>query len=945
MVMDFSLGKTYVKIIIREIRQNFGRFTAIFAIIALGVGFLAGLLATTPDMKISMDAYFDRTQMMDLFIKATMGLTERDLKALEALKEVEALQAAYVTDALVKTSGEETLTARIYGLPLEKWGEPGVLNRMDLLEGRMPEGDNECLAQEPGGFLVNLAPGMTFTISEDNTRYGAIAALDEVYGVTRFTVTGIVKSPLYITNEREPSRVGNGRLGAVIYVPTSSYTLPAYTDCYLILKGAKAHTAFTSAYQNLVDTALKVIEALGKNRSAQRREEILADARDQGMEKLREAEAEYRRAEKQAEEELRGARKKLDAGRAELEAGEEKLSEAGAELSRGWEALEGERYRLEADLKEKEDLLTRGEGEIRAARETLAETGARLDAAKEEVEKTRASPFRMLFSRARAGVNQYDAGRAAYEEGLRRVAEQGEELRRGRDALREGKNRAEAEFTRAEAELRAGEAELAAGLKRLEEARREWEAGERLYEANRARAEEDLRAGRAELEKARQGVEKIDIDTPEWYVLDRNSNVGCVNYRANAEKIDAVARVFPIFFLLVAALVVLTTMTRMVEEERSLIGALKSLGYGKRVILSKYLIYCGLTGILGSAAGMILGFQALPLIIYNAFGTMYHLPPMITYFNQTFAFTAGGIALLCTLGVTVSVCYHTLWEKPAQLLLPPSPRSGKRIFLERLPFLWKNLSFTHKVSARNLIRYKKHFLMTVTGIAGCTALILTGFGLRDSLVYIARTQFEEILNYNLEIELREGEAIKDTLKGLLEGLGKQNPGSGRGGSTGDSLAREGYLEMHREEGYIINGGLGAKEELGVTLFVPREPDRLGQYITLRDRKTGKPLPFSDSHAVLTEKAAEMLKVKAGSVFTLANAAGKEAELTLSGITENYIGSALYLSPALYTRFFGEPVFYGTLWVQTPVRNAAEQDRILGEILSKDAVAEAEFTSQ
>jgi putative ABC transport system permease protein len=938
----FLPGKTYVKTIIREIRQSLSRFIAVFAIIALGAGFLAGLLATTPDMKISMDAYFDRTRMMDVFIKAPMGLTGGDLKALENLHEAEALQAAYVTDALVKSSGEETLTARIYGLALEKLGEPGFLNRMELLAGRMPERDDECLVQEAGGFLISLVPGTVLTILEDNTRYGLMEDLNEVYRVTRFTVTGIVKSPLYITNEREPSGVGNGRLGAVMYVSASSYNLSAYTDCYLTLKGARGLTAFTPAYQNLVDAAMASIKTLGKTRSPQRREEVLADARTRAEEKLRAAEAEYRLAGEQAKKELGAARKKLDAARAELEAKEKEIADAGGELIRGREALAGERRRIEGKFVEQEALLTRGEAEIRAAKETLAENGARLDAVKGEVEKTRASRFRMLFAKARAGVSQYDAGRAAYEGGLKQAAEKEEELRRGREALRQGKDRAEAELNRAEAELDAGEAEITAGLRRLEEAWGEWKTGEGLYNSNRFKAEKGLKEGAEELEKARRQLDKIDLAVPEWYVLDRNANVGCVNYKANAEKIDAVARVFPVFFFLVAALVALTTMTRMIEEERGQIGALKSLGYGKGVILSKYLIYCGLTGILGSAAGMILGFQALPLIIYNAFGTMYHLPPLITRFNRGFAFIAGGFALLCTLGVTVLVCYHTLREKPAQLLLPPFPRKGKRIFLERIPFLWERLSFTHKVTARNLIRYKKHFLMTVTGIAGCTALMLTGFGLRDSLVYIARTQFEEILNYKLRIELREGKSLDKALGDFLESLGKQNPPRPLGGPA---LKGRNYLEMHREEGYVMNAGTGEGERLAATLFIPREPDRLGQFITLRNRKTGAPLPFSASGALLTEKAAEMLKLQPGSVFTLENSLGRRRELVLSGISENYVGSALYLSSSVYIELFGGEPSYETLWIQTGVEGAAEQDRILGEVLSMDIAAGAEFTSQ
>ncbi|MDR2102728.1 MAG: FtsX-like permease family protein [Treponema sp.] len=940
--MFFLPGKTYIKTIIREIRQSFSRFIAVFAIIALGVGFLAGLLATTPDMKISMDAYFDRTRMMDVFIKASMGLTGEDLKALENLTEVEALQGAYVSDALIETSGEETLTARIYGLPLDRIEEPGFLNRMELLAGRMPERNDECLVQEPGGFLIRLTPGTVLTILEDNTRYGLMDALNEVYGVTRFTVTGIVKSPLYVTTEREPSGVGNGRLGAVMYVPASAYTLPAYTDCYLTLRGAQGLTAFTPAYQNLADAAMASIKALGISRSLQRREEILAEARTRAAEKLRAGEMEYRLAGERTEKELGAARKKLDSGRAELEAGEKELAGAKAELIRGRETLAGERRRVEAELAEKEALLVRGEKEIQAAKEALAENGARLEAVKGEIEKTRASRFRMLFSKAREGVSQYDEGRAAYEGGLKRVAEKEEELQRGREALSRGRGQAEAELNRAEAELDAGEAELAAGFRRLGEARREWEAGERLYASNRLKAEKALRAGAEELEEARQQLDKIDLALPEWYVFDRNANVGCVTYKANAEKIDAVARVFPIFFLLVAALVALTTMTRMVEEERTQIGALKSLGYGKGAVLSKYLIYSGLTAILGSAAGMILGFQALPLIIYNAFGTMYHLPPLVTHFNRGFAITAGGSALLCTLGVTAAVCYHTLREKPAQLLLPHVPRAGKRIFLERLPFLWKRLSFTRKVTARNLIRYKKHFLMTVTGIAGCTALMLTGFGLRDSLINIAQTHFEEILNYKFRIELREGEIPDETLAGFLEKLGEQNPAQPL---QGPALKGRNYLEIHREEGYVMNAGSGERERLAATLFIPREPDRLGQFITLRSRKTGTPLPFSASGALLTEKAAEMLKLQPGSVFTVENSSGIRKELVLSGISENYVGSALYLSPFIYADLFGGELSYETLWIQTGLKDATEQDRILEEVLSMDIAAGAEFTSQ
>ncbi|GHU56770.1 hypothetical protein FACS189442_5560 [Spirochaetia bacterium] len=430
----------------------------------------------------------------------------------------------------------------------------------------------------------------------------------------------------------------------------------------------------------------------------------------------------------------------------------------------------------------------------------------------------------------------------------------------------------------------------------------------------------------AELEIAdgRQKVDAIDIKSPEWYVLDRNANVGYVNFMMNSEKIADIAKVFPVFFLLVAALVALTTMTRMVEEERIQIGVLKALGYRKRIIASKYLIYCALTGILGSAVGMVSGFQGLPVIIYHAFGTMYHLPPLVTEFNWPFGLVACGLVLLCTMGATVSASYHALWEKPAALMLPRSPKPGKRIFLEYIPFIWRNMKFTHKVSARNLIRYKKHFVMTVTGIAGCTALMLTGFGLRDSMIDIARTQFSDILKYDLRLELRDSEVWDSRLTAFLNGNQPKK-----------------RLEIHSESGYLI----GEKARLSTVLYVPRPRENLGDFINLQNRKTGQPLEFGVNSVIITEKTAEELGVKAGDRITLENSKGSRGEFALSGVTENYVGSTVYIGEESWWRTFGEVPSYPTLFVQTGLTTQAEQDAATAEALASDTVGAAEFTSR
>ncbi|GHV74433.1 ABC transporter permease [Spirochaetia bacterium] len=912
--MMVTFGKTYIKIILQEIRGTLSRFVAIFAIVALGVGFLAGLLATTPDMKLSMDRYFRETNMMDIFIKATMGITAGDLEALESLDETALVLPAYVMDSLVRTRADEVLAARIYGLPLDDADDPMFVNKIEVVAGRLPEGDDECLVQQGGGYFGDFSIGDTFSLVD--------AALGEIYRVGTYTVTGIVRSPLFISFDREPTGIGNGRLGTALYVRDSSFALPVYTDVYLTLAGTRRFTAFTDPYQEFVDAAVTKIETLGNERSRYRHEDILAEV-DRGT-------GDYEQARMNAGDELAAGRKKLDDGAVEIAAGEAELKDGEDRLAKGRLTLAEEQERVKKELADNEARLRSGETEIAAGKRKLAESKAQLDAARDEVEKARGSRVAMGTARGREGVAQYDAGLKAWEEGSALLTAKEAELRQGRVLLEQGMAQADAEFARAAAELDAAEAEIAAGFLKLQEARRELAAGEAEYAAALNDAERQFRQGEEDLRAARR---QVAIDKPQWYVLDRNANVGCATYRANVEKIADLARVFPLFFLLVALLVVLTTMTRMVEEERTQIGVLKALGYKKRVIAAKYLVYCGITGILGSAVGMISGFWGLPMIIYNAFGTMYRLPPLVLELNWSFGLMACGAVLLCTMGATVYASYSSLWEKPSALMRQKPPRAGKRIFLESLPFIWKHLKFTYKVTARNLMRYKKHFFMTVTGIAGCTALMLTGFGLRDSLVYIARTQFEDIFKYDLRLELDNGTADSrdEIIHTYLSDTQAIHPG--------------GYTALHINNAYVIHG----EQRISAVLYIPETPETLGDFIRLANRTTNMPISFTADSAVLTEKMAAVLKLTPGDRFTLENADGRRGDFVLTGITENYVGNYCYLGSAAYPAVFGGSLSFDTLLVKTGVEGLAAQDAgiydaIITRILESDLVTGAEFTA-
>ena len=915
-MVKFSFGKTYGKIIIREIQSSKGRFLAIFAIIALGVGFLSGLMATTSAMELSVDRYFRSSKAMDIFIKGTAGLTRSDADAIMMLPEVEALQAAYVLDAMIETGDDEILVGRIYGLPLER--NDSLINRMELKEGRMPLRDDECLVQEGGGSMRFLKPGATIRIIEASTD----GKMPDPYLIKNFTVTGVVGSPLFLSMEREPSMMGNGRLGTVIYINNRCYDMESYTDFFITLKGTENLRAFTEPYHDFVRDAAEKIKVIAESRSQIRRMDIEIIAREWTEKLLREAYEELASGRVLAEQELAAARRALDDGWRQLEAGEQQVRDGEAELTAGRARLAAEERRAAEEFRNAEIQIAQGSAELSDARQILSDSKAKLDAAQSRVERARRNWFFRLLSFG--GVAQYDQGLLDYQEGLNLVEENELELLRGRRELDEGRIAAEREFRRAWTDIAAAEIELENGRAETAQARQVLVAGEAELVRQRITAEEQIREVEQELEEGRRMAEEHIIPMPEWYVLDRNANVGYVNFKMNASKITDISKIFPVFFMLVVALVSLTTMTRMVEEERLRIGTLKALGYQKRIIALKYLVYCGLTGIFGSLAGMALGFRLLPAVIYQAFGTMFHLPPVVTEFNWSLGLFTSALIIGSTMAATIVACYNSMQEKPSALMRPRAPKPGKRILLEYIPFIWKPLKFTYKVSARNLIRYKKHFFMTITGIAGCTALILAGFGLRNSLVDIAHTQYQEILRYDLKIELHKQAEWDEVLEKFL-----MNNTNGR------------WVTVHTENMHMISGN----DRIPISIITPRSGGNLGDYITLRDRKKARPLDFWEHSVILTEKLGEISGLKTGDMMILEDAHGQRRELVLSGFTENYVGAYCYIGHEAFVEIFGTPFEYQTLLVRTEVWDLQAQDDILTEILDSTAVQGAEFTSQ
>ena len=1172
------MKKTYFKVIIREIKDSFGRFAAIFGIVALGVGFLSGLLVTTPDMHLSVDEYYDNNNMADIFIKATMGLTQKDIKEVSLMEELNELMPAYVTDTLMETSNNEVLATRVYGLPLIN-NDKGLsnINRLKLLEGRMPQNENECLVERGGAFLKDIDIGSKLTISKENEDFDDIG---DIYNAKEYMVVGIVGNSFHFSMEREVSNIGNGRLGAIIYVDKSSYALDVFTDFYITASGAIEMDAFSKEYEIKMEKIVDKLEDLGKKRSDIRYNEIITEA----YKELDEGKAEYEEAKLEAETELNDALIEIEDGKIELadgwkelqdgkkeladakvtlneeitdaqikiddakieladalielEDGEVELADALIELQDGRkkyyegyiEYLDAKRE-LEDGQKEFDDgekkyldgvekledgkkEIRKGERELASGKRKLESAEKELDAGVRELEAQKAQfeqqmkPFidalgyssaAQLFNameddstgatgalnqvlsgmvnqvqdgiselksgmdRLETGINeleflingmkdgtilddgtiqekeallagmkdekiglnstlktlesnlssipkdasvlqggwiaikngeiqlQYGADEIAdgwreYSSGLRKIKdakveiEEGEEeledakieleenrqklkdgwieLEEGRIELEDAKRKlddgfvefqdgrvelddgwvkyndglielSDAEITlkeeleKANIEIKDAEKDLAQGQIDYNEGRKELLDGEKKYYEAKADAEKELTDAAIEIEDAEKEIS--DIETPEWYVLDRNSNMSFISFVLNVEKLTAIANIFPIFFYLIAALVALTTMTRMVEEERTQIGTLKALGYTKGVIMFKYIIYCGLASILGSIVGLLVGFKLLPIVIYNAYGYQYHLPDFIAEFNKKIAIISSGLAILSTMAATIYACNQALKEKPATLMLPRAPKAGKRILLERITFLWTRMSFNHKATARNLFRYKKHFFMTVIGISGCTALLLTGFGLRDSIGEVANTQFMDIFKYDLQIELDDKKAIDSKLDNIIK----------------DKNLIDSYMEVFTDKGYAKFN----RENIEATIFIPEDSNSLSDFISLRDRKSGKKISFNDSSIVITEKMSEVLGLASGDIFTLENSDEVTAEFTVTDVTENYLGNYVYMNKDDYISAFSSNPSNNSIIMDSSLEETEKQDKLIGDLLSSESVLNAEFISQ
>lgn len=895
------MRKTVNKDIFREIGNTLSRFLSILIISMLGVAFLVGLKSTDPTMKRSMDSYFDAQSLMDLRVIGSLGLTEDDVAAFSALSAVKQAEGAYTVDAYLDIDGEE-LVAKLYSLP-------SGLNLPLVLEGRLPENAGECVVV--GGKLnhAELEPG--------NSVYLRTSEDADFIEDGDYVIVGVVQSPLYVSFERGSSTLGSGRVNCAVMLHPDAFIPEYYTDIVLKLGATAGLSRFSDEYDELVKSARKELESFAEGRTELRFEQLTADARrelDEGWADYYEAGDEAETGLSEARRELDGARRELDAGWAELserEAELETLINEGAEkLESGWAELYSARSELNASRAEYEagkaqfDArfteavagIASGRAELNAALEAIKTSEANLAALKQQLDALdENSPgYAQMLAAYSSGMEEYSAAKAGLDALEAGIVSAELELAAGREALARAEEELSAAALRIEETQRllyASQAELdeneAAARAALDDARAELYEGEEEYyaafEEYEASEEEALSKLSEAKEELLSGEDALsNLSDGRSYVLSLSANPGFSSFGEDSDRIGALANVFPIIFFIVAALVCLTTMTRMVDEQRAQIGALKALGYGRWGVAKKYIVYALLASLFGSAAGIAVGCLTIPRVIFTAYSILYNMPGMTLWVEPSLCVWSTIAAVFSTTVAAFAAVFAALRSSPAELMRPRAPKPGKRVFLEKITFIWSRLSFSKKVSARNLFRYKKRFIMTVAGIGGCTALLITGFGLQDSIFGIVDIQFEHVTHYDLmAVMYPDTETDK-----LHEAFSEME----------DDPLVDGCLIAHNKSADLSGG----RRSASASILAIENGAAMSDYIALRDRKSGSPVEMPSRGAVITEKLSEMLDIGVGDMLLL-DETGPAVEV--AAVVENYVQHYVFLTFEYYEEVY------------------------------------------
>ena len=919
----------------REIRSSLARYLAILAIVALGVGFFAGLKDCKASMISTADKYLNDHNFYDYMILSSYGIDDESITLAKTEKGVTGAEASIQIDAMVDTGGRGESALKAISLPED-------INTLNLVEGRLPEKPNECVVDHYIMTGSSFKVGDIFRLTDNNDE----DTLDS-FKEKEFTVVGFINTPIYLDYQRGSTTLGDGSLDTFFFVPKEAFDVDYYTNLYLTLD--VNGEILSDELNDGLDARKDDMEDLAERITADRREREQGKARDELNDKIEEYNdgvKEYEDAKADADKEIADAQEKIDDGRSELNKKEKEANKALADLK-------SKKKEAEAGLKKAEEGKAALEKGLKGSDKKKAEAKAGL----KELEKAK-SQLDTGIAQTKGGITQCKQGLAEIEktkesldqavaagliteeyraEQLAVIAVKEETLKTQKTTLEETLKTLEPQLTEVEtqiktvkagiSEIEKAETQLAevkktiktinaglekinkgmkqanAGLKTIKEKRAELDDAQETLNEERAKADKELADAKKDLDDAWEKIEdaqaKIeDMETGNSYALSRNDNMGYSSFESNSDIVSNIAKVFPVFFFLIAALVCMTTMTRMIDEQRTQIGVLKALGYSNGAILAKYMFYSGSAALIGAVIGFLVGCKIFPMVIWHAYTMMYDFSDSVDFIiDWKLGLISLAVAMLCSMGATWVSISGDFKVAPSDLIRPKAPKAGKRILLERVKPVWNRIGFLQKVSIRNIFRDKKRFLMMIIGVSGCTALLVAAMGIGTSISNVADYQYSEISTYDYQVIFNKNMNEKRQAK-FLEYLETET-----GAKSGVLFAHQGPVDM-------TYGGRTAE-----ITCVATDADEFGKFIDLHNENGAIGFP-ADGECVVVRKLAHDYGIGAGDELTLKDGY-KEMKVKVAAICENYVGDNIYMSLGTYKERFNKKPEIKTAYVNVP----------------------------
>lgn len=840
----------------RTIKKSFPRFLSLVIMSMLGVLVYTGLQATSPDMLHTIDNYYDKENVYDLKIISTMGLINDDITALKNTKGVKDVEAQYSQDILLSVEDKDYVI-NISSLP-------NKINQVKLIKGKLPNKENEIVIEENLLKDTNYKIGDTLTITNENITN------------QEFKIVGTILSPLYFNNTkinqtRGASTLGTGNINYYSYILPSSFNQDYYTSIYLTIDNAKKEITSKDNYLNIIEEVTKNIDNIKSTQEDNRYNKIYNEALSEIEEKEQEIIDELNDSKDKldkAEKELNNAKKELDKSKKQLNTFSSSLDNAKKQITSGKETFKNtlKQYNIE-------------ESSITTNINLLKDNIKQLEQLLPTLDNT---------------TQEYQIYSAQLTE-LKTQLSNLEQLKKVQEDL----NNAEKEHNKNYNLYTSSLKKYNEGLNEYEKGLKEYQSGLNDYEKGKATAEKEIADAKEKLK---------EIEQPTWYIYDRSDDQTYASYINQTVSIKNLSAIFPLVFYGVAILVSLISMNRMVEDDRGEIGTLKSLGFNNKEIITKYLKFSLLATLTGGIIGTILGLTAIPYLIFVIYRLLFILPNFHFGLNLAISLRSIIIALICICGASIITAYKVLKEKPATLMRPKPPKSGKKILLEKIKPLWHIIKFSNKITIRNIFRYKKRVFVTVFGITGCTALMLCGFGIKDSIVDLTKMQYGQTFKY-------DGVAYtNDITKEEKEKI------------FSDSKISN-YIEVEQ-----ITGTLN---ESNVTMLIVPEKEDLNKLVNTLD-KEDKKVSLKENEVLITDKLADIHNVKIGDTITILDGDKNIYKLKVSDIVKNYMGHYIYLDKNTLSKFKEyKPniVYFNT----TTKLNKKEQEKLSNTMLQNDSI--------